>query len=108
MEILQGKFIGNERGFGFVKIAEDIPDIFISKQNKKDAMNGDIVQVKVMNEKHGNHSEGAIISVVERNTKQIVGTFQKNKNFGFVIPDDNQLGTDIFISKGNFGKATDH
>ena len=108
MEILQGKFIGNERGFGFVKIAEDIPDIFISKQNKKDAMNGDIVQVKVMNEKHGNHSEGAIISVVERNTKQIVGTFQKNKNFGFVIPDDNQLGTDIFISKSNFGKAKNH
>ena len=108
MEILQGKFIGNERGFGFVKIAEDIPDIFISKQNKKDAMNGNIVQVKVMNEKHGNHSEGAIISVVERNTKQIVGTFQKNKNFGFVIPDDNQLGTDIFISKSNFGKAKNH
>ncbi len=108
MEILQGKFIGNERGFGFVKIAEGIPDIFISKQNKKDAMNGDIVQVKVMNEKHGNHSEGAIISVVERNTKQIVGTFQKNKNFGFVIPDDNQLGTDIFISKSNFGKAKNH
>ena len=108
MEILQGKFIGNEKGFGFVKIAEDIPDIFISKQNKKDAMNGDIVQVKVMNEKHGNHSEGAIISVVERNTKQIVGTFQKNKNFGFVIPDDNQLGTDIFISKSNFGKAKNH
>ena len=34
-----------------------------------------------------------------------VGTFQKSKNFGFVIPDDKSLGTDIFISKKGFGKA---
>ena len=32
-------------------------------------------------------------------------TFQKNKNFGFVIPDDKKLCRDIFISKKNFGKA---
>ena len=105
MEILQGKYEGNERGFGFVKVDKNIPDIFISKNNKKDAMDGDIVEVKILNEKHGTHDEGIIINVVERNTKQIVGTFQKNKNFGFVIPDNNQLGTDIFISKNYFGKA---
>ena len=105
MDILQGKFLGNERGFGFVKISEDIPDIFIAKNNKKDAMDGDIVEVKILKEKHGEHDEGAIINVVERNTKQVVGTFKKSKNFGFVIPDNPELGTDIFISKSNFGKA---
>ena len=108
MEILQGKFIGHERGFGFVKISDEIPDIFIAKNNKKDAMNGDIVEVRILKEKHGVHNEGAIINVVERNTKQVVGTFEKSKNFGFVIPDDNQLGTDIFISKSNFAKAKNH
>ena len=108
MEILQGKFLGHEKGFGFVKISDEIPDIFIAKNNKKDAMNGDIVEVKILKEKHGAHNEGAIINVVERNTKQIVGTFEKSKNFGFVVPDDNQLGTDIFISKTNWGKAKNH
>ncbi len=108
MDILQGKFLGNERGFGFVKISEEIPDIFIDKKNKKDAMNGDIVEVKVLKEKHGEHNEGAIINVVERNTKQVVGTFQKSKNFGFVVPDNKELGTDIFISKSNFEKAKNH
>ena len=35
-----------------------------------------------------------------------VGIFQKNKNFGFVIPDNKkELGSDIFISKNDFGKA---
>lgn len=33
----------------------------------------------------------------EKNT--VVGTYQNSKNFGFVVPDDTSLGTDIFISK---------
>ena len=108
MDLLQGKFIGHERGFGFVKISDDEPDIFIAKKNKKDAMNGDMVEVKIIDENSGNSKEGVIVQVVERNTKQVVGTFEKSRNFGFVIPDDSTLGTDIFISKSNFGKAKNH
>ena len=108
MDLLQGKYIGHERGFGFVKISDDEPDIFIAKKNKKDAMNGDIVEVKIIDEKSGSSKEGAIVQVVQRNTKQVVGTFEKSRNFGFVVPDDNALGTDIFISKSNFGKAKNH
>ena len=29
----------------------------------------------------------------------LVGTYQKSRNFGFVIPDNRKLGSDIFISK---------
>ena len=75
MDLLQGKYIGHERGFGFVKISEDEPDIFIAKKNKKDAMNGDIVEVKIIDEKSGSSKEGAIVQVVQRNTKQVVGNF---------------------------------
>ena len=39
----------------------------------------------------------------EKNT--FVGTYQNSKNFGFVVPDDTSLGTDIFISKKNKNKA---
>ena len=35
----------------------------------------------------------------------LVGTFQKNQSFGFVVPDNKKLYGDIFISKKNFGKA---
>lgn len=42
---------------------------------------------------------------MEEIKNQIVGTFVNNKSFGFVVPDDKKIGTDIFISKGNFGKA---
>ena len=108
MELLQGEYIGNERGFGFVKIAENEPDIFISKKDKKDALNGDVVEIKIINKNSGEHKEGTVIKVIKRNTTQVVGTFEKSKNFGFVVPDDNKLGTDIFVPKSSFGKAKNH
>lgn len=36
---------------------------------------------------------------------KLVGVFQKSKNFGFVVPDDRKIKTDIYISKKNSMKA---
>lgn len=42
--------------------------------------------------------------VIENDT--LVGVFNKSRNFGFVVPDEKRvIGTDIFISKKDFGKA---
>ena len=41
--------------------------------------------------------EDSKIFELEKDT--VVGTYQKSKNFGFVIPDDKKLGSDIFIPK---------
>ena len=40
---------------------------------------------------------------LEKNT--IVGTYQKSRNFGFVVPDNQKLGTDIYIAKKDAMKA---
>ena len=42
---------------------------------------------------------------MEEIKNKLVGTFINSKSFGFVVPDDKKIGTDIFISKSNFGKA---
>ena len=43
---------------------------------------------------------------MEKTKKEtVVGIFQKNKNFGFVVPDNKSFETDIFIAKKDFGKA---
>lgn len=51
------------------------------------------------------HKEGKVVKVLKHQKDVVVGLFQNNRNFGFVIPDDKKFGTDIFISKNNFGKA---
>ena len=102
----EGIFRKNPKGFGFVKIDGQEDEIYIAKENAKDALNGDRVIIEIIEEKNKvKKAEGKIKRIVKHEKDTVVGTFQNNRNFGFVIPDDKNFGTDIFISKSNFGKA---
>ena len=99
-DFVKGKFIYNERGFGFVETDDDDKDIFIPPNMTFGSMTGDIVRVKITTPAEENHrAEGTIVDIIERKTKVLIGTFQKSKNYGFVVPDEKAMGTDIFISK---------
>lgn len=105
-KVLEGVYRRNSKGFGFVKIEGEEEEIYISKQNSLNAFNGDNVLIKILEEGDRKRSqEGKIIKIVSHQKNTIVGTFQYSKNFGFVVPDDANFGTDIFISKSNMGKA---
>lgn len=97
----------NSKGFGFVKVQDSDEEIFVSKDNMNKALNDDEVLVQVIDSKDssGEHDEGKIIKIIKHGKDTLVGTFQNSRNFGFVVPDDNKFGTDIFISKKNFGNA---
>ncbi len=101
-----GIFRGNEKGFGFVKIEEQEDEIYISRGNTKDAIDGDEVLIKMIEvSREDKHQEGKVLKVLKHNKDTFVGVFQKSRNFGFVVPDDRKVNTDIFISKKNCGKA---
>ena len=97
----------NSKGFGFVKINDSEDEVFIAGNNMNKALSEDEVLVQIIESqsKTGNHEEGKIIKILKHNKNTLVGTFQNSRNFGFVVPDDNKFGTDIFISKKNFGNA---
>ena len=102
----EGIYRKNQKGFGFVKIDGKEDEIYISKENSLNALNGDKVLVEIIEEKNKiKNAEGKIKKIIKHEKDTVVGTFQKSDNFGFVVPDDKSLGTDIFISKNNFGKA---
>jgi len=109
--VAQGKYLSgiiylNEKGFAFVKIEGKDEDIYISKNNTKNALNEDKVLIEIIDSKDKtNHEEGRVIKILSRNKDSIVGIFTNNQNYGFVVPDDRKFGTDIFISKKNMGKA---
>ncbi|WP_438319191.1 ribonuclease R [Sporosarcina sp. FA9] len=108
MNLVRGKFIGHAKGFGFVAPeTEGMDDVFIPPNEVDGAMNGDIVLVRVTKSNSGDRREGTIIRVVERKTTKVVGMYQDNKGFGFVIPDDKKLPMDIFIGKGDSLEAVD-
>lgn len=98
-ETKSGIFCGTQKGFGFVTVEGEPDDIFIPEAGVGDALHGDKVQVRISAEQKGKRREGVITAILERNTKEIVGTYQKSKNYGFVVPDNNKFNTDIFVPK---------
>ena len=101
-----GIYRKNQKGFGFVKLEEQEDEIYISKDNSLNALNGDRVLIEIIEEKNKvKRAEAKVVRILKHEKDTIVGIFQNNKNFGFVVPDDRSFGTDIFISKKDMGKA---
>lgn len=94
-----GIFMGTQRGFGFVVIEGEEEDIFIPENATKGALHNDKVLVSIKEWNTGRRKEGEILRIVERSNTTVVGTFEKSKNYGFVVPDNTKFGKDIFIQK---------
>ena len=96
----------HRKGFGFVSCDEIEDDVFIAASSMHGAMNGDEVEIDLIPEYLWRDSPEAIITkVISRNTTEVVGTFDKSKKFGFVIPESKKQKEDIFIRKKDFSGA---
>lgn len=106
--LLLGRIQGNPRGFAFfIPDDQDEGDVFIPAENLNGAMHNDRVMVWASTDKYSiNRSrEGEVYKVLARANTTIVGTFERDRNFGFVIPDDPRISDDIFIAKDNMQDA---
>lgn len=96
----EGIFIGHPKGFGFVEIEGQDEDIFIPESDTGTAMHQDKVRVIIRDgQKEGKRKEGVVVKVLERGMPEIVGTYQLNRDFGFVISDNPKFSKDIFIPR---------
>ncbi len=95
------------RGNAYVVCEELEHDIYIPSRNLNHALHNDLVRVYVYNRKKNKKQEGDIVDILERAKMEFVGVLQLSKNFGFVIPDDPKMYSDIFISQGNLKDAED-
>ena len=86
--VKEGMFIGNQKGFGFVELEDEEDDIFIPANAVGTAMHQDTVRVLVKEKNGGGkRHEGKIIEILERGTTEVVGTFQRERDYGFVLCD---------------------
>lgn len=97
---IKGTFYANAKGFGFV-IDEEGEKMFVPPSDTFGALNGDFVLAKITKRisDADKCSEAKIIKIISHTIENIVGTFVKSKNFGFVVPDDRAFTSDIYISK---------
>lgn len=107
-EIIQGTFTCTQNGYGFVTVEGQEEDYYIHEKNMNGAFHEDTVLMEVLDEqpRSGRRREGKILKVLERGITTVVGTLQKNQNFGFVIPDNQRFDSDIFVSKSECRNLT--
>lgn len=101
--VLTGTFLGNMKGFGFVEVEGAEEDFFVSEKDTLGAFHKDTVEIVPIPSRGGKRKEAKVIRIVAHDITTLVGTFDSvpGKGYGFVIPDNQKLSSDIFVSKEN-------
>lgn len=100
---LIGKISIAAGGYGFfISNNKTFDDVYISKAKLKDAHNNDKVRIKIIRDKQiSKNAEGEVVDIIERANEELIGTYQDNKKYGFVVCDDRSHPDDIYIGKEN-------
>ncbi|MCI5640755.1 MAG: ribonuclease R, partial [Lachnospiraceae bacterium] len=107
--LLTGKFMATQKGFGFVRVEGEEEDYFIPAHQVLNAMDGDTVRISVDAKQTGKRKEAHVVSVLERGSSIVVGIYSKSKSFGFVVADNHKFAKDIYIPKAESkGAVTGH
>lgn len=107
--LLVGKFMATQRGFGFVRVEGESEDYFIAAHRALNAIDGDTVKIAVDEKQRGKRKEAEVVSILERGSHILVGTYSKSKSFGFVVADNHKFTKDIYIAKEDSkGAVTGH
>ncbi|MCL7749024.1 ribonuclease R [Halalkalibacter alkaliphilus] len=108
MNLVRGRVQGHAKGFAFIIPEEPgMDDVYVTSGDLNSAMNGDTVLVRLNQKSSGSRPEGQVVRIVERGTTDVVGTYQDQGSYGFVIADDKRVANDIFIPQEQAAGAVD-
>lgn len=94
---VSGKLEVVKSGMGFVIVEGWDKDILVRSNDMKTAIDGDIVEVVVEKISSSGRPEGKVVDVLKRGQNEFTGILEVSENFGFLIPDKNNVNFDIFI-----------
>jgi ribonuclease R len=105
MGLIRGRVIGHPDGYGFLVPDDGSPDLFLSSRQMRTLLHGDRAIVQVVEVDRRGQIEGALVDVLERANRQVVGRYLQEGGIGLVVPDNRRINQDILISAGESGKA---
>lgn len=96
MDMIVGPISVNRSGIGFVEREGETTDVMIPSAQMGCALDGDRVMIRLTGYQ-GDRRTGAVVRIVERTGRNIVGTFHKTPHFFYVRPDNPRIHRDIYI-----------
>jgi ribonuclease R len=104
-QLVVGTVSGHRDGHGFVLPDDRSAPVFLPPRQMQETMHGDRVAVRVSGQDNRGRPQGAIVEVIERNTREIVGRLYDESGISFVVPDNPRIGHRVLVPRGHLGSA---
>ena len=103
--LVKGKVIGHPDGYGFLKPEDGGDDLFLDPKQMHKVLHGDVVLARVTGTDRRGRLEGAIVEVLERANRKVVGRLFVEQGVAFVIAENKRISQDILIAPDSLGNA---
>jgi ribonuclease R len=107
MDLVCGRVTGHPDGYGFLIPEEDGEDLFLAPREMRRVLHGDRVLANVVGQDARGRREGAVVEVLERGHKTLVGRYVAAGRMGSVVPQDRRISQDVLIARGDELSARD-
>ncbi|QCI17936.1 ribonuclease R [Buchnera aphidicola (Acyrthosiphon lactucae)] len=97
LKVVTGKVIGHRDGYGFLRTETLKEDLWLSSEQMKSCIHGDIILAHIVNTHGKRRSSARFLKLLQPNNVLIVGRYYINNEIKFVIPDDARFCFKIFI-----------
>lgn len=104
-DLIAGRVIAHPDGFGFLRPDEGGDDLFIPPAEMRALMHEDRAVVSVRGVDRRGRREAAVVEVLERATRQLVGRLNVERGIASVTPDSKHMTHDILIVGESLGGA---
>ena len=98
-DLIAGRVIGHADGFGFIKPDDQSEDLFLSPREMNQLLHNDRALVRVAGVDKKGRREAAVVEILERNTRQVVGRYFTEGGLSFVVPDNKHIAQNVLIQQ---------
>ncbi len=105
LDLVTGKVQGHPDGFGFLIPDAGGPDVFLGPKEMHKALHGDRATVRMIGIDKRGRPEGAIVDVVERANREIVGRVYEERGIWYLVAENKRISQDILVPPDMRGKA---
>ncbi|MDO8728699.1 MAG: ribonuclease R [bacterium] len=98
-KILEGIIRVTGKGVGYFPAPDDSDDFEIQPDNLNAALNRDKVKIASLDKEILGRKQAKVLDIVERHKTEFVGTFEKDGNNFFLVPDDKRMYRDILLPR---------
>jgi ribonuclease R len=103
--LVAGRVEGHPDGHGFLVPDDRAPSVFLPASEMRQLIHGDRAAVRVGSRDQRGRPVGAVVEVLERRNRRIVGTLHAEHGVLFLVPEDRRITHDVLVPPAEAGRA---